>query len=124
MTPLTLLNFVVVAIVIAGVLARRKPRVHVPLMCSALVIDVAMVLYLELTRAVVETLPARPMTPLLAIHIVISVLVLVLYGVQVATGIGNLRGRRSNVHRRVMIWFLLMRVGNAVTSVLVMQQQR
>jgi hypothetical protein len=119
-TLLAYVNFLVVVIVVVGVLSRRKRRIHIPLMVVALGIDLAMVLYLELTRAVVETLPDREMAPLLVVHIAISVLVLVLYGVQVATGIRNARGQRSKAHRKVMIWFLLLRLGNAITSVLIM----
>lgn len=121
MTLLALLNFVVVTIVVIGVLNRRRQRIHIPLMLSALTIDLAIVLYLELTRAVVESLPGRPMTPLLVIHVVISTLVLVLYGVQVVTGIKKIRGQPSTIHRQIMIWFLVMRLGNAVTSVFVVQ---
>ena len=119
MTPLAYVNFLVVVIVVVGVLNRRTRRIHIPLMLGALCIDLAMVLYLEITRHVVETLPGREMTPLLVIHVLISVVVLVLYGVQVTTGIKNARGKRTTVHRKGMIWFVLFRVGNAITSVLI-----
>lgn len=121
MTPFAIINFVVLAIVLVGVFNRRRRSVHIPLMVSALVIDLAMVLYLELTRAVVESLPGRTMTPILVIHILISTLVLVLYGVQVVTGIKNVKGQRSKVHRQVMIWFVITRLGNAITSILVIR---
>ena len=98
------------------VILRRRRNVHIPLMLSAIGIDLAMVLYLEITRHVVESVPKRPMTPLLGIHISISVMVLVFYGVQVYTGIQNSRGRRSRVHPRVAWVLVITRLGNLVTS--------
>lgn len=90
------------------------------LMISAISIDVGIVLYLEIARGVVESIPKRPMTPLLVVHILLSVLVLVMYGVQVYGGINNARGRRSVAHRKMMPWLLVTRFGNLVTSFFVM----
>ena len=89
------------------------------LMISAITIDLGLVLYLEIARGVVESIPARPMTPLLFVHILMSVSVIVMYGVQVYGGIKNARGNRSVAHRKVMPWLLLIRFGNLVTSFLV-----
>ena len=50
-------------------------------MLSALTIDLGLVRYLEITRVVVESIPGRTMTPLLLIHMTLSTMVLILYGV-------------------------------------------
>ena len=117
--PLKLLSALVCLILVMGVLNRRRKRVHIPLMLAAMGIDVAMVLYLEIRRGVVESIPNRPMTPLLAIHVTISVLVLILYGVQVVTGYRNAKGRRSPWHPRIATLLLPLRFANFATSFMI-----
>lgn len=114
--PLKFLSAFVCVLIVVGLLNRRRKRVHIPLMLSALIIDLSMVLYLEIRRGVVESIPHRPMTPLLIVHIIISVTVLVLYGIQVYTGIQNAKGRRSAWHPRVGATFVVLRFANLVTS--------
>ncbi|MEK7732093.1 MAG: DUF420 domain-containing protein [Planctomycetota bacterium] len=117
--PLKLLSVLVCLILVIGVLNRRRKRIHIPLMLSAMAIDVGMVLYLEIRRGVVESIPQRPMTPLLVIHITISVLVLILYGVQVVTGYRNAKGRRSTWHPRIAALLLPLRFANLITSFMI-----
>jgi len=119
--PLKLLSVFVCLLLLVGVAYRRRRRIHIPLMLSAFAIDLSMVFYLEIRRGVVESIPSRPMTTLLFVHILISVLVLVLYGVQITTGIRNLRGPRRPWHRKAGMTFLLLRFGNLITSFFVTQ---
>ena len=114
--PLKFLSAFVCVLIVVGLLNRRRKRVHIPLMLSALIIDLSMVLYLEIRRGVIESIPQRPMTPLLIVHILISVTVLVLYGMQVYTGIQNAKGRRSRQHPRVGATFVVLRFANLLTS--------
>ena len=116
MRPLTLISAFACVLIVVGVLNRRRKRIHIPLMVSALTIDLGIVLYLELARGVVESIPGRQMTPLLVFHICLRCLVLVLYGVQVFTGIKNARGQRSAWHAKIPPWFILARFGNLITS--------
>ena len=44
-------------ILVVGVLNRRRKGIHIPLMLTAMGIDVGMVLYLEIRRGVVESIP-------------------------------------------------------------------
>ena len=117
--PLKLLSVLVCVILVIGVLYRRRKRIHIPLMLTAMAIDVGMVLYLEIRRGVLESIPSRPMTPLLVIHITISVLVLILYGVQVVTGYHNSKGRRSAWHPRIAALLLPLRFANLITSFMI-----
>jgi len=55
--PLKLLSVAVCVILVIGVLNRRRKRIHIPLMLTAMGIDVGMVLYLEIHRGVVESIP-------------------------------------------------------------------
>ena len=111
----------VFVLLIIGVLNRRRVRVHVPIMVSAITIDVGLVLYLELARGVIESIPGREKSPLLMFHIFLSVTVLVLYGIQIVTGIKKARGKPNATHGKVMIWLLVIRFGNLITSFLVMR---
>lgn len=115
-SALKILSLFVCLLVIAGYCGRRRKRLHITLMLSALAIDLGLVLYLELTRAVVESIPSRPLTPLLVLHITISVTVLVLYGIQLVTGINKARGRPSALHSKIPFWFITLRIGNLITS--------
>jgi len=117
--PLKLLSAFVCFILVIGVLNRRRKRIHIPLMLTAMAIDVGMVLYLEIRRGVVESIPTRPMTLLLAVHITISVLVLILYGVQVVTGFRNAKGRRSTWHPWIAGLLLPLRFSNLITSFMI-----
>lgn len=119
MTPLRTISVAVCVILVVGFLCRRRRRVHIPLMISALVIDVSMVVYLEVMRGVVESIPGRVMTPLLAFHILLSVVVLALYGVQVSSGLRGLRTRPSSMHARTGLALLVARFGNLFTSFLI-----
>ena len=116
MNWLNYLSIAVCVLLLGGYLNRRRKSLHITLMVTAMATDVAMVLYLEITRAVIESLPGRGVTPLLGTHIAMSVAVLVLYGVQVATGIKKARGKPSTRHGKVALWLLVLRLGNLVTS--------
>lgn len=116
MNVLKLLSVFVCVLLVIGYANRRRKRVHIPLMVSSLLIDLGLVLYLEITRAVVESVATREMTLLLVVHICLSVAVLALYGVQVVTGIKKARGGTSVWHVRCGLVLLVTRFGNLITS--------
>ena len=120
MPHLTLLKGVSVLVCVllaVGVVHRRRRRVHIPLMLSAFGIDLGMVLWIELSRHVIEELPSR-MTPFLGVHVTFSVATLVLYVVLIVTGVRNALGRTSWVHPRAAVAFGVARAGNLCTSLL------
>ncbi len=121
MTPLQYLSCFVCLLLFVGFANRRRRRLHITLMVTSLVIDLGMVLYLELQRGVVESIPGRTMSPLLIFHIFLSAVVLALYAVQVVSGIKKAKERGSGVHAKVAYWFLAARVGNLLTSLVVTQ---
>jgi len=117
--PLKVLSVFVCVLLVVGVLNRRRRNVHIPLMVSAFLIDVGMVLYLEIRRHVIESIPGRPMTPLLIVHISLSTVVLICYGLQIYSGIQNAKGRRRPWHRKSAVAFLITRFGNLITSFMI-----
>lgn len=112
---LKIISAFVCLILVVGVLNRRRRRVHIPLMVSALIIDLSVVAYIEFTRDAVAS-AQKKMGPLMIVHLAFSISVLILYGVQVYTGIKKARGGVSRTHGKVMPWFLLARFGNLFTS--------
>jgi len=119
--PLHYISIFVCIMLVVGVLNRRRKRVHIPLMVSAFLIDLGLVLYIELSRGAVAAAQAK-MGPLMIVHISLSVATLALYVVQMVTGIQNARGKPpSRTHAKTWRWLLLARFGNLVTSFMVMQ---
>jgi len=117
--PIHLISILVCVLLIVGVLNRRRKTVHIPLMATAIGIDLAMVLYIELTRGAVQAAEER-MGLLMIVHIAISVAVLVLYGIHIWTGIKKARGHSGPTHGRIMYATVSLRVLNLITSIMVM----
>lgn len=118
LSPLKIVSIGVCIALIIGFVNRRRPRIHVPLMLAAFVVDLAMVVYIEVTRDALASAKAK-MGVLMVVHILISVGVLVLYVVQVVSGLANLRGRRSRRHGPAGTSLLVLRLGNLLTSFMV-----
>lgn len=116
MSVLKLLSVFVCVLLTVGYFNRTRKRIHIPLMVSSLLIDLGLVLYLEITRAVVESVVTSKMTPLLIVHISLSTVVLGMYGMQVVTGIKKARGGTNVLHGRCGIVLLVTRFGNLITS--------
>lgn len=119
--PLAIISAFVCVLLLFGVINRRRQAIHVSAMLSAFTIDLGLVVYLELRRGVVESIPHRQITPLLVFHILISVIVLILYGTQTYTGLRRIRGDRGWSHRLVPWVLLPLRMLNFVTSIMVTQ---
>jgi hypothetical protein len=118
LSGLKLLSIAAFLVLLTGYTLRRRKAVHIPLMLTALAIDLGIVVYIEVQRGAIAAAKAR-MGPLMAVHIAISVAVLVLYGVQVASGIRKARGgggRRHGASGTALLW---LRFGNLVTSFVV-----
>ncbi|MBI2608741.1 MAG: hypothetical protein HYW47_03980 [Deltaproteobacteria bacterium] len=107
----------VLVLIFVGVSFKRKPKIHVPIMISCLVLDLSAVLYLEITRnAVMEAIEHAPEF-LMQIHLVFAVTTLVGYGVAATTGTLLLKGKRvRHIHKTNAVIFLLARIGVFITS--------
>ncbi len=117
-----LFSTLILGIIILGLVYRHQPKKHVPLMLTAFALDVALVLYIELSRDAIHTFSESLRTPfehqLLLFHIAVSVLTLVLYVVLTATGFKVLKGRGEllKLHRNLAGLFVLARLVNYATS--------
>lgn len=92
---------------LVGVLERRHRSLHVPLMLSALSLDFALVLYLEVTRAAVEKALEFSMRVPAQIHIAFSSTALLLYFPVLYFAFRILRGSRLASDRSRHIGFAL-----------------
>ena len=120
MNILNILSTLVLFIIAAGIMRRRTPKVHYPLMLTAFTLDIGMVLYIELAREAVKTAMSGP-PPLLMFHIVVSCLVIVCYLTQFFLGWRLLKGKSTNrrAHLITAILFCVLRLTNYVTSFMI-----
>ena len=122
MNPLHYVSVGVCILLVAGIAVRKNKHTHIPFMLSAFLIDMFMLVGIELNRNAIAT--ARTTDDrLLQVHIAMSVLVVLLYVFQLVTGIRMAKGRRSRLHGKTGYALLLLRVGNLVTSIIVMQSR-
>lgn len=107
----------VLFLILAGLRLRRRPAWHIALMSCAFLTDLALVLYIELTRHAVEEVVHRA-RPLVYVHAAISLAVLVNYVVMIVLGSRVLTGRRASraTHRTMGTLFVVLRSLNYVTA--------
>jgi len=107
----------VLFILIAGILLRRRRRIHVPVMITAFSLDLLSVLAIEISRGAIKKATSSP-PPLLLFHVIVSVFALLFYvamfvlGERVRKGAEQLRPW----HRRTAWVFGACRATNYVTS--------
>ena len=114
------ISVLIMACIATGLYFRkRNRRVHVTLMITAFVSDVALVLYIELTRKAVEKVAASN-RPLIWVHASISLAVIACYVWMILLGTQLFKGREASRgwHRNVGITFCMLRGLNFVTSLM------
>jgi len=116
-----LVSSFVVVLISVGIMFRRKMEVHIPLMASAFVIDVALVLIIELQRHAVEKVigevTAASPSAFVIFHASISLLVILFYIALGITGSKTLKDRsKLAVHKKLAYIFIGLRLINYVTS--------
>jgi len=133
---LHVISTLILFILAAGIYFRRRPEIHLKLMTGAFVIDLALVLYIELTRQAVKSVVTQ-VKPLTWFHAAISLSVVVLYVVQLVLGRRLLAARSAslatstgpistgdsahtrNLHRNLGMTFCVLRVLNYVTAFMI-----
>jgi len=135
---LHVVSTIVLVILAVGIYCRRRRELHIKLMASAFVIDLALVLYIELSRHAVESVVSGSRA-IVWTHASISLTVLVLYVVQLVLGSQLLRAQPAlagaaaaskafavssawhtrTLHRNLGIAFVIFRLLNYLTAFLV-----
>jgi hypothetical protein len=107
---------------------RYHPKRHIPLMLSAFLVDIGVLLYIEVTRHAIHTLEESLHTPaskaLLLFHVAVSLLMVLLYVAQIGSGIWLYRvpgPQIRNFHRYSALTFVTCRLLNYITSFFVGQ---
>lgn len=91
-------------LMVLGFLLRRHRRFHVPLMCSVIALDVALVLYLQFDRDAVQKAMEFTLDLSKQAHIVFSTAALILYLPVAFSGYRLLRGEDSPTRRGRHRW--------------------
>lgn len=116
---LHIVSSIVLVMVAAGLYFRRKTVVHMRFMVAAFLLDLALVLYIEMTRHAVEKV-ASHVRPLVYVHAAISLGVLIAYVIMILLGRRVLKGKRASrsTHRHLGMAFVVLRVLNYVTALM------
>ncbi|HEX8913086.1 MAG TPA: hypothetical protein VF796_12050 [Humisphaera sp.] len=116
---LHLISTIVILLVAAGLYFRRDRRVHVPLMVTAFLTDLGLVLYIELSRGAVAKV-ATGSRWLLWVHAAISLGVLACYVAMFVLGRRVNGGAHASrrAHRNVGMTFVALRGLNYATALM------
>ena len=114
------LSALILAVIGAGLWFRHNRAVHPKIMFGAFTADVALVLYIELTRGAVERVVSE-VNVILWIHAAISLTVVLLYLTMIVLGLKLKGGNEAvrNAHRNLACAFVVFRSANFVTSFMV-----
>lgn len=100
-------------LLVLGYLNRTNKALHVPLMLSGIVLDIALVLYLQVTRDAVHKALSFTLTPLQQLHVASSTIALVLYFPVLYLGFqlikGNFAPKIRQFHIRIATTALVFR---------------
>ncbi|HEX4923860.1 MAG TPA: hypothetical protein VFV50_07230 [Bdellovibrionales bacterium] len=90
-------------LMVVGLALKRRPSLHVPLMASAIALDLAIVAVLEVQRHAVDTAASFALTPWQQTHIFASTAAVLLYGPAAYLGYRRWRNtasrRQASFHR-------------------------
>jgi hypothetical protein len=85
---------------VLGIAFRKDRKLHGTLMGSAMMLDVGLVLFLQLTRDAVGTAMGPSLTPMQVLHVSTSLLAVLLYAPLVYLGLRSKKGNASAAERR------------------------
>lgn len=109
----------ILLLMIVGIVFRRRRRIHVKIMSTAMLWDILLILQIELSRsAILKASKAATNAMLLNIHVSIAVTTVILYGFMVFTGRKLLAGDNSirPRHRFLGYFTFFMRSLTFITS--------
>ena len=92
-------SIAITVLLCTGVALRRRVRWHVPLMWTVIVSDVALLLWVELSRQAIDTALSLQMPGFLFVHIALAIIVIAGYLFAAGAGIALVRNRQSPVRR-------------------------
>ncbi|MBT6842794.1 MAG: hypothetical protein HOA17_03230 [Candidatus Melainabacteria bacterium] len=117
-----LLSPISVILVALGLMARKDPSKHVPLMLSAFAVDFILLIMIEFTdhavEVVVEEVQNPDMNMFTIFHASISTVLLLLYFALIYTGFARLKDRTKFVqlHKMLAYAFIIFKLTNFITA--------
>lgn len=111
-------------LVVLGLWYRRTPEKHVPLMATAFLIDLLLLVRVELAYHALENVVSGSsgINPsLFWTHIIVSTLTGILYCVLIGSGVRLYRGRKQSrkLHFRAAKLFCILKLLNVLTSFMI-----
>lgn len=109
----------IVLLMIAGIVVRRRRKLHVRIMSTAMIWDVLLILQIELSRsAILKASKALSNTTALNVHVTIAVSTVILYAFMVYTGRALLAGKNEFRQRHKFLGYttFAMRLLTFITS--------
>lgn len=109
----------IVLLMIAGIVVRRRRKLHVRIMSLAMIWDVLLILQIELSRsAILKASKAVTNTTLLNVHVTFAVSTVILYAFMVYTGRALLAGKNEIRQKHKILGYttFAMRVLTFITS--------
>lgn len=116
------ISTLVLCLILLGWKFRHRAKLHIAIMSVAFLIDLALLLYIEISRHAIahvsKSVLAAQSDALLYFHVTVSTLTLVLYVVQISSGIKLFKGwvPSSKFHQRAAMLFVTCRLLNYATS--------
>lgn len=110
-------SFLGLMLLVLGLALRRDRTKHPPIMVTAFVLDLVLVLYLELTRGAIDR-ATQLVSQLLTVHVSFAVSALVLNIALLVTGYRIYTGKAAGftTHRRLACAFMACRVATFLTA--------
>jgi len=93
------ISFVITALMLAGVAARRRRAVHVPVMWSVIAADLVLLLWVETRSSAIETVAEGAIPAFLWVHVGLSAVVGVGYVLASVSGLALHRDPGSRLRR-------------------------
>lgn len=114
------ISFLVLLVLVVGLALRRDRSKHPPIMVGAFVADLALVLYLELTRGAIDR-ASQLASQILTVHVAFAVTTLVANIALLVTGYRIYSGKAAGrtTHRRLAWLFMICRVATFLTAFLI-----
>lgn len=111
----------ILVLISVGIYFRKNSKIHIPIMVSAFILDLSLVLVIEIMRHAVEDVVENVITktdPFVLFHATISLFVLVFYVILAMTGFRITKNRKNALafHRIAAIMFVILRLANYITS--------
>lgn len=118
---LILVSTFVICLIAVGIMFHRKLEIHIPLMVTAFVLDLILVLVIEIDRyavhKVMEEVTAAAPDIFVIFHASVSLLVILFYIALGITGSKTIKDRsKLSVHKKLAYCFIVLRLINYVTS--------